>query len=259
MLSRKTKSVVDYHNPDVVFTIDFKKETCEIKPKALLMQGRYTKHMRDLPQKQKPCDQCDGKGCFACDFHGICEFHSVEGKLAKFFIETFGAQQVKITWIGSEDESSLVLGNGRPFFAKVINPRKRNIRCGKTVDLDGVSILGIKPINKIPSDPVRFRTVVVMEVETEKTITPMDLDYLERMTEKPVFLYENSRHHKKSIYSIRAKITSDNSFRVKMESDGGMPLKRLVSGQQVEPSISGLLETSCRCVQFDFEKIIVSK
>ncbi len=51
--SRKTRTQVDYHSPDVVFTIDFKKDLCEIKPKSVLLQGRYTKNIRGLPQKQK--------------------------------------------------------------------------------------------------------------------------------------------------------------------------------------------------------------
>ncbi|SRR5579875_1407120 len=259
ILSRKTRSVVDYHNPDIVFTMDFKKDFCEIKPKALLLQGRYTKQVRDLPQKQKPCDQCEGRGCFVCDFHGIREFNSVEGKVAKFFIEKFGAQQARITWIGSEDESSLVLGNGRPFFAKLVNPHKRQLRLGKKIDLRGVSILGIRPINKIPSDPVRFRTVVEMKIEAERDLEPAQLGKLASLVERPVVLYEDSHHHKKSIYSIKFKQTSENTLSVKMESDGGLPLKRFVAGHQVEPSISSLLETNCRCAQFDFNKIITSK
>ena len=93
---RKTKTKVDYNSPDVVLTIDFKKELCEIKPKAILVQGRYTKNTRGIPQKQKPCIQCEGRGCFHCDFHGISDFNSVEGKIAKFLFDKFGAKQQKL-------------------------------------------------------------------------------------------------------------------------------------------------------------------
>ncbi len=259
IFSRKTRSVVDYQNPDVVFTIDFKMDHCEIKPRAILLQGRYTKNVRGLPQKQKPCDQCEGKGCFACDFHGIREFNSVEGKIAKFLIEKFGAQQAKITWIGSEDESSLVGGNGRPFFAKLVNPHKRNIPLGKKIDLERVSILGLRIINKIPSDHLRFRTLVTMEVETENEIAPGSLEGLQKLKKQPVVLYENSHKHKKSIYSIQSKRISGNSFRIKMESDGGIPLKRFVTGHEVEPSVTSLVGTNCICTKFDFHKITISK
>ncbi len=258
--SRKTGSKVDYQNPDMVFTINFKKEHYEIKPKAVLLQARYTKNIRGLQQKQKPCDQCEGKGCFVCDFHGIGEFNSVEGKIAEFLIDKFGAQQAKITWIGSEDESSLVLGNGRPFFVKLINPHKRYICLPKKLDLDGVSIHGARVISKIPSDPLRFRTKVVMEIDAENEITSNVLEELGRLEGQPVVLYENSgRRHKKIIYDINFKRKSEKSFRITMESDGGIPLKRFVAGQEVEPSISGILETNCRCKLFDFHKIIITK
>jgi tRNA pseudouridine synthase 10 len=258
--SRKTQTKVDYQNPDVVFTIDFKKNQCEIKPKAVLLQGRYTKNIRGLLQKQKPCGQCEGKGCFVCDFHGIKEFNSVEGKITKFLIEKFGAQQAKITWVGSEDESSLVMGDGRPFFSKLINPHKRNISLSKKIDLDGVSIHNLHTILKIPSDPVRFRTEVVLEVETESDLEPGMLKKLKKLKEQSITLYENSGHkNKKRIFSIKFKKKSDKSFKVLMESDGGIPIKRFVTGHEIEPSLSGILKTNCKCKLFDFHKIIVTR
>ena len=259
LFSRKTGSQVDYQNPDIVFTIDFKKDYFEIKPKAILLQARYTKSIRGLPQKQKTCENCQGKGCFACEFHGIREFDSVEGKIAIFFIERFGAQQAKITWLGSEDESSLVMGNGRPFFAKVVNPHKRKVPTGKKIDLGGVSLSGMQAINKIPSEPLRFRTVVEMEIESEGTVDASALEVLSKLKGQQLTLHENSHKQRKTIYNIWVTRGSENLFRVKMESDGGIPLKRFVSGQEVEPSISGMLETNCRCTQFDFYKITVTR
>ena len=170
---KKTKTKVDYQNPDIVFTIDFKKDEQEIKPKALMLQGRYTKKTRGIPQKQESCRRCDGKGCFVCNFHGISEFNSVEGKISKFLFDKFGAQQTKMTWIGGEDESSLVLGNGRPFFVKLINPHKRKITLPKKITLDGISILNLRTVSKIPTDQIKFRTKVLLEISTEKDLGTM--------------------------------------------------------------------------------------
>ncbi len=258
--SRRIRVKVDYQNPDVVFTVDFKKDYCEIKPKAILLQARYTKNIRGLPQKQRPCDQCDGKGCFVCDFHGIREFNSIEGKVAKFMIEKFGAQQAKITWIGSEDESSLVIGNGRPFFVKLVNPHKRHILLPKKIDLDGILMHGMRTITKIPSDPVRFHTKVAMEIEAENEISSGLFEDLVNLKEHQIVIYEGSGHkNKRSIYSIKLTRESGRSFKIMMESDGGIPLKRFVAGQEVEPSISSILETNCKCKLFDFHKITVTR
>ncbi len=254
---KKTRTKVDYQNPDIVFTIDFKKDQCDIKPKALILQGRYTKETRGIPQKQESCNRCEGKGCFACDFHGISEFNSVEGHIAKFLFEKFGAQQAKITWIGSEDESSLVLGNGRPFFVKMINPHKRKVKLPKKIKLGSISILNLRVISKVPTDQIKFKTDVLLEVTTEKDLAPGALDVLESLKDMPISISENLPwKNKKRIHNIKIKKMDTRSFTVFLTLDGGIPLKRLVTGTNVEPNISMLLENQCKCATFDFHKIV---
>lgn len=253
---RRTKTTVNYLNPDIVFTLDFKTEECEIKPKPVFLSGRYTKTIRGIPQKQRSCENCGGKGCYICEFHGISEFESVEGKIAKFLYEKFGAQQTKITWIGSEDETSLVLGKGRPFFAKVINPHKRKVKSEKKIPLDGVTIYNLKTIGKIPSDVIRFKSEIEIEVETEKEITQSQLKTLHKLEKQTISVYENSgKKNQKKIYHIKSKKISDNSFSVFLEADGGVPLKRFVNGAEVEPSLTSVLENQCKCKVFDFHEI----
>ncbi len=254
---KKTRTKVDYQSPDIVFTIDFKKDQCDIKPKALFLQGRYTKETRGIPQKQVSCNRCDGKGCFVCDFHGISEYNSVEGHIAKFLFEKFGAQQAKITWIGSEDQSSLVLGNGRPFFVKMINPHKRKVILPKKVKLDGVSILNLRTVSKIPNDQIKFKTDVILEITTEKDLIPDALNVLEGLKDMPIVISENLPwKNQKKIYDIKVKKLDTKSFTLLMTLDGGIPLKRLVTGNNVEPNISMLLENACKCTTFDFHKIV---
>lgn len=254
---KKTRTKVDYQNPDIVFTIDFKKDQCDIKPKALILQGRYTKETRGIPQKQESCNRCEGKGCFVCDFHGIAEFNSVEGHIAKFLFEKFGAQQVKITWLGSEDDSSLVLGNGRPFFVKMINPHKRKIRLPKKVKLESITLLNLRFISKIPTDPIKFKTDVMLEITAEKDLAPEALNVLEGLKDMPISTSENLPwKNQKRIHDIKIKKMDTRSFTVLLTLDGGIPLKRLVAGTNVEPNISMLLENQCKCITFDFHKIV---
>jgi tRNA pseudouridine synthase 10 len=255
---KKTKTKVDYQNPDIVLTIDFKKDQSEVKPKALILKGRYTKEIRGIPQKQGSCNRCDGKGCFVCDFHGIPEFNSVEGKIARFLYEKYGAQRVKMTWIGGEDESSLVLGNGRQFFAKLINPHKRKINLQKKIKLDGLSILNLKVVSRIPSDQIKFRTEVLLEIEAEKDLTPKALDMLKGLKGITVLISENSTlKSQKRIYDVNIKKINQRSFTLLVDSDGGIPLKRFVTGPNLKPNISMLLEDSCKCKTFDFHRIVL--
>ncbi|HXV38000.1 MAG TPA: tRNA pseudouridine(54/55) synthase Pus10 [Nitrosopumilaceae archaeon] len=257
---RKTKTSVDYQNPDLVFTLDFKNEECEIKPKPLFLSARYTKNIRGIPQKQKPCSQCRGKGCYACEFHGISEFESVEGKIARFLYEKFGAQQAKITWIGSEDETSLVLGKGRPFFAKLVNPHKRMLRLSKKIALDGVVIRDMKVIEKIPSNIIRFRSKVAMQVQTKNEIKSSQLRNLRKLEKQPIAIYENSgKKNQRYVSDIQYKKKSSNSFSLLMKADGGVPLKRFADGVEVTPSLSSILENPCKCTVFDFYEIALTK
>ncbi len=256
---RKTKTIVEYHNPDIVITVDFKKGQYEVKSKAIILQGRYTKNVRGIPQKQVPCTSCGGKGCLVCDFHGISEYNSVEGKIAKFLYEKFGAQQVKITWIGSEDESSLVLGQGRPFFVKIYNPHKRNISLPKKIPLHDVSILNLHKIEKIPTEPLRFKTQVSIEVETENEISDESLKTLDALQNMVISNDDGTQKNPKRIYSIKFKKTSSRAFSSIIDMDGGIPIKRLVSGGNLEPNLSMILDNQCKCKVFDFHKILVIK
>src|SRR5574337_1085039 len=254
---KRTRTRVDYQNPDIVFTIDFKKDQYEIKPKSIVLGGKYTKNNRGIPQKQDSCNRCDGKGCFVCDFHGISEFNSVEGQIAKFLFEKFGAQQAKITWIGSEDESSLVLGNGRQFFVKMINPHKRKVALPKKVKLGGVTLLNLRVISKVPTDQIKFRTDVLLEISTEKDLIPETLNVLKSLKDIPISISENIPwKNQKRIHDVKIKKMDARSFTALFTLDGGIPIKRLVTGINVEPNISMLLENQCKCITFDFHKIV---
>ena len=48
---------------------------------------------------------------------------SIEHSIRKSVWSEYNPEDMKITWTGSEDKYSLVLGSGRPFIVKVINPK----------------------------------------------------------------------------------------------------------------------------------------
>jgi tRNA pseudouridine synthase 10 len=252
--SRKTKRQGQQIEPDITLTVDFKTESCQIQSKPIFVSGRYTKTDRNMPQKQKPCDNCLGKGCVTCNHHGISEFGSVEGVLSKHFFEKFGTMQVKITWIGGEDITSLVLGSGRPFFAKLINPKKRNLKFAKKIKLGKITIHKLQKINKIPINPIKFVSKTRLYI-TADSVSP-DLSKLSQLKKSTVAIYENSgKRSEKTIHDISYKIDSENSFYLLMTVDGGVPLKRFVSGENVFPNVSDVLNTKCKCQTFDFDQV----
>jgi tRNA pseudouridine synthase 10 len=78
---------MDSLDPEITFTLNLKDESCQLRSKSITIFGRYVKSKRGIPQKQKSCDNCFGKGCMMCNFHGISEFESVEGIISKLLFK----------------------------------------------------------------------------------------------------------------------------------------------------------------------------
>ena len=252
LFCRRTKKSIDFLDPEVTFTLNLKEESCQTRSKSITLSGRYVKTLRGIPQKQKACTNCSGKGCRVCGFHGITEFESVEGRISEFLFEKFGGTTAKFTWIGGEDKSSLVLGTGRPFFVKIQNPLKRNSKLSPTV-LDWLKISALKIIPESPKHPLRFNSLIMIKISTDSEINSQSLKKLKDLTVRPVVVYEKSgKRSEKNILSIRYKKNSKNRLTLIIQVEGGLPIKRFVYGDDVSPGISQILNTLCRCHEFDF-------
>ena len=256
---RKTKKRIDHLSPDITFTINFKTERCNVKTKPVFLYGRYVKDKRGLPQKEESCRDCMGKGCIFCNNHGIVSFDGVEGKIAKFLYEKFKTKQVKFTWIGGEDKTSLVMGSGRPFFAKLLSPKKRNIRLAKKSNLNEITIHDLRRIDYIPNGSIHFKSKTKILISTKNNILSNKLKKLKYLANIVIKITDSNRQYKKTIYNLKYKKYSLQSFAIEMEADGGIPIKRFVNGFSVIPNISSILDTDCFCEKFDVNQIYLSK
>ena len=255
----KTKKRIDHLLADITFTINFKTERCNVKTKPIFLYGKYIKDKRGLPQKEESCQDCKGKGCIFCNNHGIVSFDSIEGKISKFLYEKFETDQVKFTWIGGEDKTSLVMGNGRPFFAKLLSPKKRNVRLAKKSNLDEIMIHALRKIDHIPNGSIRFKSKIKMLVLAKNGISSNKLKRLKQLVTVPIEITDSNKHHKKTIHKLNYKKNSLQSFTVEIEADGGIPIKRFVDGFSIIPTISSLLGMQCSCEKFDINQIYLSK
>ncbi len=254
--AKKSKAKIDFLYPDVTFTFNFKNDSCELQSRNLIFQGRYIKKLRGLPQKQTPCSNCSGKGCHECSYHGITKFTSVEGKIAKFLFEKFQGTLTKISWIGGEDKNSLVLGSGRPFFAKLLNPKKRKIKLAKKYILDEIEIHNLKKISKIPKEAIPFKSIIDLSIITENNLDEKNLSSLKTLTKTPIVIYEKpNKRNQKFITKIKFKKSSPRSFSLRITAEGGLPIKRFVEGNNVYPNLSELINNKCECKEFDFHNI----
>jgi len=252
LFSRKTKKIIDFLDPDVTFTVNLKDESCQMRSKSIFLSGRYIKTLRGIPQKQKSCENCSGKGCRICNFHGISEFDSIEGIISQFLFKKFGGSTAKFTWIGGEDKSSLVLGTGRPFFVKIKNPHRRNSKL-TSVTFDFLKITNLKIIPESPKKPLKFNSSIELKISTEDEIDSKNLKKLKDLPKHPIVVYEKSgKRSEKKVFSVKYKKNSSNVFTLFITAEGGLPVKRFVNSDDVSPGISQILNTSCMCQEFDF-------
>ena len=257
LYSKKTKARIDHLDPEVTLTVNLKDNSCQLRSKSITLSGRYIKSKRGFSQKQKSCDNCLGKGCRICNFHGITQFDSIEGAVSKLFFKKFGGTTAKFTWIGGEDKSSLVLGSGRPFFIKIQNPLKRNAKLSD-VTINSIKLTSLKLVSKSPKKSLKFNSTIRAKISTASQIDSKKLKKLKSLVSAPVVVYDKSgKRSEKKIFDIKYKKNSSNSFTLFLKAEGGLPIKRFVLGDNVTPGISQILDTCCKCQEFDFLDILV--
>ena len=257
LFTKKTQKTLDSFDPEITFTVNLKDESCQLHSKSITIFGKYIKSERGYAQKQTSCDNCSGTGCRVCDFHGISEFESIEGIISKLIFKKFGGTTTKFTWIGGEDKSSLVLGNGRPFFVKIKNPSKRKSKLSDE-KFDSVSVFNLKLVDTFPKKPLNFYSRIKIKISAKLQINSKKLKKLKDLTTCPIIIYEKSgKRYEKKIFDLKYKKNSTNLFTIIMSAEGGFPIKRFVIGDDVSPNISSLLDNSCVAQEFDFLNIVL--
>ena len=254
-LSHTTKTKSQILSPDISLTVNLRKDSVYARSTPAYISGRYLKEKRGMPQKLVKCYECNGVGCIKCS----ATRESIEMNIAEYLCSIFAAESAKITWVGGEDKSSLVLGNGRPFFAQMINPKKRKPRMPKHQDLgQGLNLLCPKNIKSYPKMPVKFRSIIKVSVQTKDEISAAGLKQIKEMQGSSIAVYEKSRRNEKMVYSVRYKKSSPKSLAVTLQVDGGLPIKKFIGGDTVFPNLTDMLETECTCEYFDFYGVDVT-
>ena len=204
------------------------------------------------------CKSCNGIGCHNCNFKGLENIESVEGKISNLLIKKFEGNQVKINWIGGEDQSSLVLGKGRPFFAKILNPKRRNRILRKTSDLEGVYLSELQKLSIQPKGSIPFKSKVSITIDTKKPISSTQLKKLKILENAEIQDFSrDKRNTKKRIYKVGYKKLGKTSFILDLFADGGISIKSLIQPSDIVPNVSELLDNQCECKKFDFKNIVV--
>lgn len=251
--AKLAKKKVEYMRPDAMISLTIDKENhvdVAVKSRPLAIAGRYVKKARGMPQKQDRCASCEGKGCDSCSNSGLSGYDSVEGIIAKGLIEMTGGQAPKFSWIGSEDQSSLVLGKGRPFYARVSNPKKRGPK-KKKIAGNGIQA-AVSVIKEEPELQPRFKVKTKIHAKCDKALTRDDIKNLNALAGADVRFENRWKTATKKIHSAIAKKIDDNQFLLTIIADGGLMIKQFVGGEEyMKPNVSEIVGSKCECVTFD--------
>lgn len=252
-LAQETKKKVGYMKPDITINITIDKENnvdVAVKSRPLVITGRYVKKVRGMPQKQDRCPTCEGKGCDSCNYSGLSGYDSIEGVITKGLIGMTGGQAPKFSWIGSEDQNSLVLGSGRPFYARVFNPKARKLK-KKNIAGGGVQAT-LAVINEETELQPRFRVKTRILAKCDRVLTKRAIKSLNGLIGTEVSFENRSKTATRRIHSARARGIGDTQFVLTIVADGGLMIKQFVGGEEfMKPNISSLLGSKCECVAFD--------
>lgn len=247
---------VDRFHPDATVLADMDAETVSVSSRSLFVHGSYTKP-RGVSQRRLFCEECNGRGCDACGGTGYSASPSVEGLVSKRLGMLLGSERFKFTWFGSEDEDSVVFPPGRPVIIEAKNPRKRRppsqlkLRTGS----GGITLSRIRAVAKQSEHP-SFSFMTRAVITAQEKVTEEEVKRLEREMKNTTVRYRNNKGRLvvKRIYFVRANARG-KKVTAEIKLDGGLPVKRLVSGEAVSPSFSESIGKPLRCERFDIIRV----
>lgn len=256
-VSDHLRKKMDRQRPDITLLADFGAGEVYVMSRPVYFYGRYTKPA-GVPQRRSYCERCQGAGCEKCRGTGFEQKTSVEGLLRKKLAGFSGSEKMTFTWLGSEDRESRVYPPGRPFVAEVKNPRKRSLPKrfgtkyrGKLVSVSSGRVLASKPV-RLPA----FRFMTKIKAKASAKVSPEALSELRSRFRRATVRFErpHNRPTMKTVYSVSATAKGRTLF-IDAELDGGLPVKRFVSGELVSPSVSEVLKTEVGCRSFDICRV----
>jgi tRNA pseudouridine synthase 10 len=240
--------------PDVVAIVDAASGAIKVDARSIYLLGRYTKSRRGLPQKQPRCRICGGRGCPECDYTGKTKDLSVEYLISQYLLKLLQGTKTTFSWFGGEDERSLVLGSGRPFYVEVHNPKKRHLptltlpaKLGYGVKLTQLTLLEDKP-EKVPSFKIKVLARVLFQSKPDKKV----LGNLPTLIEVHQASLRKRKTYLKKIYSPTIRLVKNRGY-LRFICDGGLSIRRFLTGvgEPITPNLPSLLGVN---IEVDEEK-----
>ena len=261
----------EFERQDIVFNIDLVGEPkVKIQINPLYIEGKYNKYKRGIPQTKWPCTKCKGKGCEECNFTGKQYPASVEELISEHFLKLTKGREAKFHGAGREDIDVLMLGSGRPFVLEIKEPRIRNLDLAEIeekineINEGKTAYHGLKlcerprkaEIKQSSPDTYKVYNAIVKcdeAFDEDKLKELLELDEIQQQTPLRVLRRRADMVRVKHVLDLSYEIIDDNTFSMKIKTEGGLYIKELISGDEgrSQPNVSEILGVNAICEQLD--------
>jgi tRNA pseudouridine synthase 10 len=278
--SEVTKKRIDILHPDLTINLQFQKNTSleiNTKMRPLIMLGRYIKKNRGIPQRSGGEYNSGNEVCIQSKPYHIVsqtprqasvirtlEDASIQSIISKEILRITKGEALKFSWIGSEDENSLVLGSGRPFFVQIRNPKTIHLN-QKTLRFQeyGLFVNIEEFFERLPEQPVQFIAKTRIVIQASRQIGKEGGLKIKSLANS-IVVFQNqknkSRSSAKRIYSIDIVKINNKIFELDVIADGGLAIKQFVEGREyISPNISAVANLQCKCLLFDILDIRIKE
>ena len=266
--------------PDAVITLHYTEAAATIRPKPLLLYGRYLKFSREMPQSRWHCRRCRGRGCEICGGTGRRFTETVQEMVAAPILDVCRGADSKMHSVGREDVDARMLGNGRPFVIELTEPRVRTINVPELQAEINAAHSGKIEIRELqPADRALTRQVDTISPDKSyrasvaclSAVAPERLQRLDRLrgieiaqeTPRRVLHRRANRVRKRAIISLnienirRSDTGKAAAFDLLLRVESGTYIKEFVSGDEgrTVPSVAQILGAPCECDELDVLEI----
>ncbi|MEM0126404.1 MAG: tRNA pseudouridine(54/55) synthase Pus10 [Thermoplasmatales archaeon] len=253
----------DFTKPDVIFTVDQRNLSYDFWIRPVFVVGRYRKNARGIPQSPwiSPAPGREGR--------------SISEYIGENIKDALGGTNYNFYASGREDVDALMLGDGRPFYVEVINPRKRKVEgaeitrkisesSGGNVEVlepriaseEEIDVLKRARPNKVYE--VSFSTDRKLNDDLIRKLSSYSGIVISQRTPTRVLPIRKDISRKRTIFSIKVLNWSDYQVRLWIEAEAGTYIKEFITGDsgRTEPSISKDLKVN---VKIDYLNVLSVK
>lgn len=230
---------------DLEFSVDF-------QTRSYYLICRYTKK-KLMHQRKIKCDNCEVRGCKICNLmENNSQKKSIETIIKRHLMDFTSCDNVNFTWMGGEDQNSMVLGKGRFFIAQIINPKKRKIKKNIIFQEDGIIFKIKEKKESIKKYTINYISKTKAYVKALSPINNLNLLRLNQLKNSTIKYRNKTKLVQRRIYKISVKRLDEYDFVITVLSDGGLFIKQFIEGKDwIEPNISSYIDNKCTCIKFD--------